>query len=470
MAKKFLDESGLSSLWAQIRNGYAGKWKVINFDTMSYNPVGKADNNGAERGDITIQTLSTTPVQDASGNWTVDDTKALQRIISIPVATTSKPGLLSSDDKYRIDNLSTSTENAIDIKGVQIDGTDLKLSNKKVNFALSYDAATDNLSLIDKNNGNVALSTVGILGDALKDAIISNAAIVDKDASNTSGTFLKITFVVTDQDGNNTTRDVYANVADLIDTYTAGTGISISTGSNTGVDGVASSKQISLKTATTSAIGGVKIRKDTTGYTVAATTTPTISANVTTGRYRGVEIDKNDAAFVYCPPENVSIGSGTTPTATTSHGGTFTAITSLSTNVDATTGDITISPATTTYTLPSETNISIDGSAGEEGKTLSWGGTFSVFKDISCSGTSKHKITKSNTTFTMPAETTLSLGTAKTGTAITLNPGTSSSKYTAVTNVEVSGHTVTLTKTDVSVDDPDSIPTATITALAYIVQ
>ena len=139
-------------------------------------------------------------------------------------------------------------------------------------------------------------------------------------------------------------------------------------------------------------------------------------------------------------------------------------------NVDATTGDITISPTTTTYTLPSETNISIDGNAGETGKALTFGGTFSVFKDISCSGTSKHKITKSNTTFTMPSETTLSLGTAKTGTAITLNPGTSSSKYTAVTNVEVTGHTVTLTKTDVTVDDPDSIPTATITALAYIAQ
>ena len=467
MAKKFLDESGLSSLWAQIRNGYAGKWKVVNFDTFTYTPHKDTD---GERGDIIIQTLSTTPTKDANGNWTVDDTKALQRVVSIPCVTTSLPGLMSANDKARLDQLETSTENAIDIKGVQIDGTDLTLTGKKVNFALSYDAATDNLSLIDKNNGNVALSTVGILGDALKDAIISNAEIVDKNASNTSGVFLKITFVVTDQDGKNTTRDVYANVADLIDTYTAGTGITISTGSNTGVDGVASSKTITLKTATTSAIGGVKIRKDTTGYTVAATTTPTISANITTGRYRGVEIDKNDAAFVYCPPENVSIGTGTTPSASTSHGGTFTAVTALGANVDATTGDITISPTTTTYTLPSETNISIDGNAGETGKALTFGGTFSVFKDISCSGTSKHKITKSNTTFTMPSETTLSLGTAKTGTAITLNPGTSSSKYTAVTNVEVTGHTVTLTKTDVTVDDPDSIPTATITALAYIAQ
>jgi hypothetical protein len=83
---------------------------------------------------------------------------------------------------------------------------------------------------------------------------------------------------------------------------------------------------------------------------------------------------------------------------------------------------------------------------------------------------SNHTITDQNKTFTMPSETTLSLGTQKTGTAITLNPGTSTSKYTAITGLSVTGHTITLTKTDVTVDDPDSIPTATITALAYIAQ
>ena len=70
MAKKFLDESGLSSLWAQIRNGYAGKWKVVNFDTFTYTPHKDTD---GERGDIIIQTLSTTPTKDANGNYVYKD-------------------------------------------------------------------------------------------------------------------------------------------------------------------------------------------------------------------------------------------------------------------------------------------------------------------------------------------------------------------------------------------------------------
>lgn len=461
MAKKFLDESGLNTLWAQIRNGYAGKWKVISFDGFSI-----AQQANKENVDIVTQTLSTTPTQDANGNWVVDDTKALQTVHSIKPATQTMPGLLSAADKTKLDNMSTDTESLIDIKGVQINNTDLVLSNKKVNFALSYDAATDNLSLVDLNDGSKALSTVGILGDALKDALITNAEIVDKNASNTAGTFLKITFKITDQDGTDTTRDVYANVADLIDTYTAGTGISISTGSNTGIDGVASSKQISLNAATASAIGGIKVAKDNSSYAVTSKTS-TVAADVTTGRYYGVEIDKNDKAFVYVPVENVSIGTGSTATGSPAHGGTFTAITALGANVDATTGDITISPTTTTYTLPSETTLSKGTDTTDTAQTLTFGGTFTAMVDTSVSG---HTITDKNKTFTLPSETQLSLGTTKTGTAITLDPGTNSSTYTAVTNVEVTGHTVTLTKTAVSVADPDSIATATITALAYIAQ
>lgn len=463
MAKKFLDEAGLGSLWTQIRSGYAPKWKVIAFDTMTINPV----KDNTERIDVTIQSISESPKQDKDGNWTVDTSKAYQKVLSIPTATQSLPGVMSTADKTKLDNMGTSIENTIPLKGVQIDGTDLNLTDKKVNFALSYDAATDNLSLIDKNNGNVALSTVGILGDALKDAIISNAEIVDEN-NGTTGTFLKITFVVTDQDGNNTTRDVYANVADLIDTYTAGTGITITTGNNTGIDGVASSKQIELKCATTRALGGVKIRKDTSGYTVAATTTPTISANITTGRYRGVEIDKNDAAFVYCPPENVSIGSGTTETASPTHQGTFTAITALDAFVDQTSGDITISPTTTTYTIPAETNISITGNSGATGTTLEFGGKFTVFKDISASGTNNHTITKSNTEFTMPTQTELSVSKQSDGTKVSLDPGVDSSFYYAITGLDVhNGHIIKPKYTQVWIQDPDSIPTTTITGLAY---
>ena len=55
-----------------------------------------------------------------------------------------------------------------------------------------------------------------------------------------------------------------------------------------------------LPTAKTDVIGGIKIHKDNSSYSVTAGTSA-ISANVTGGPYYGVEIDTNDKAFVYVP-------------------------------------------------------------------------------------------------------------------------------------------------------------------------
>ena len=55
-----------------------------------------------------------------------------------------------------------------------------------------------------------------------------------------------------------------------------------------------------LPTAKTDVIGGIKIHKDNSSYSVTAGTSD-ISANVTSGPYYGVEIDSTDKAFVYVP-------------------------------------------------------------------------------------------------------------------------------------------------------------------------
>jgi hypothetical protein len=85
------------------------------------------------------------------------------------------------------------------------------------------------------------------------------------------------------------------------DTYhkhTAGTGITLS---DTTADGDGSHDvKIDIKTAGTGEIGGIKVAKANSAYTV-ATNTSSISANVTSGKYYGVEIDKNNKAFVYVP-------------------------------------------------------------------------------------------------------------------------------------------------------------------------
>ena len=77
--------------------------------------------------------------------------------------------------------------------------------------------------------------------------------------------------------------------------HSAGTGLSIS-----GSGGTSGTTTYSLKTASTDEIGGVKVGKDNSSYAVTASTS-SISADVTSGKYYAVEVDKNDKAFVYVP-------------------------------------------------------------------------------------------------------------------------------------------------------------------------
>ena len=69
--------------------------------------------------------------------------------------------------------------------------------------------------------------------------------------------------------------------------------------------GVIKATKKTLSAASSTTIGGIKIGKDNSSYTVATNTSPTITANVTTaGKYYAVEIDKNDKAYVYVPWTN----------------------------------------------------------------------------------------------------------------------------------------------------------------------
>ena len=121
-------------------------------------------------------------------------------------------------------------------------------------------------------------------------------------------------------------------------TYTASTGLSLS------------STTFSLKTAGVSGasgaqIGGIKVAKDNSSYSV-TTLTSSISADVKSGKYYGVEIDKDDKAFVYIPwtdtnTKVTAVGNHYTPsggTTTSASGGTLTDITNSSSGVQVLTG------------------------------------------------------------------------------------------------------------------------------------
>ena len=151
----------------------------------------------------------------------------------------------------------------------------------------------------------------------------SNTKLTAKTAYGSTGTTAAAaggTFTVTD-----VKYDEYGHITGstdrtitLSETYTGtvtsvkliqGTGITVSN-SGTAITG-SGERTISLNTATTEAIGGIKIAKDNTGYSVTANTS-SLSADASGDKYYGVEIDKNDKAFVYVPWSNTKNTAGST--------------------------------------------------------------------------------------------------------------------------------------------------------------
>lgn len=130
----------------------------------------------------------------------------------------------------------------------------------------------------------------------------------------------------------NTVNTVAYDTTNKKITYTKGTTTSdLVTAATLFTDGKA--------TATTDVTGVIKVAKVTNNYTVAANTTSTINANITSGKYYGVELDSTGKAFVYVPWSNTTytaddgikidsdvIKHTNSVTAKTTYGGTDTAV------------------------------------------------------------------------------------------------------------------------------------------------
>ena len=443
MAKQFLDSTGLNALWTRIVNGFAPAWKAV--DLQSLTLTHNANN-------VVMGVSSTGP------NPGSDNKDVISGVLTIQPASTTAAGVMTSADKTKLDGLSNSINSAISISGVQVKGTDLTLTNKKANFDLKYNSTTDTLDIVDANKSNTVLTSVRIndfIGDALLSGVLTSATMVDKDKNGTAGTFLKLVFTTTDNAGNQSSSEIYANVADLVSTYTNGTGISITT-NNTGVDNTATSATISLKQAATNEIGGIQVSK-------VFTTNPTIQAATTYAtRYFPIETTKEGKAIVNIPSSSLSIGNATPASGgTISHGGTFTAITGLTEVESGTDGSTTLTPTLTTYTLPSVPNISVTANTKTTG-TPAHAGKFTVISAIEANG---HGFKYTPTEITLPAESTLSVAGTATD-SITLVPG-GSNEVQVLETVTASGHTITRDFKTIKVDDPASIDVATINALAY---
>ena len=86
MAKNFLDSTGLNSLWSKICSIFAPKW-------LAYRPSDSAVGTNPTQNTITFISAG------------IDGEKGKNKIVTLNAATATKAGLLSAEDKGKIDSL-----------------------------------------------------------------------------------------------------------------------------------------------------------------------------------------------------------------------------------------------------------------------------------------------------------------------------------------------------------------------------
>jgi hypothetical protein len=291
---------------------------------------------------------------------------------------------------------------------------------------------TDNDTKYSAGSGLTLNGTTFNHSNSVEGAAVCNATA-------TSGKTITIPHFTFDNQGHITlagtrthTVSGFTNNSGTVTSITPGTGL---TGASSDA-AITTSGTINLKTAsvagTTGAeIGGIKVAKDNSSYSV-ATNTSSISANVTSGKYYGVEIDKDDKAFVYVPwtdtnttsftitanatDDDVVVLSGTNGTNAT----TYTAS-------HAKTFGNTTAPYTAKYTSGNSTT-SISGYG--DSKTIKIPQiTVDEYGHVRAG-------TDESVTITMPSAQTIP----------TLSGGSAAETGKYVSGVTVSGHTVTVSK------------------------
>lgn len=250
-------------------------------------------------------------------------------------ATTTTAGLMSAADKEKLDGIATGankythptyTSKSSGLYKITVNGTGHVSAATAVAksdiIALgipaqdtTYDVMTGATSSADGESGLVPTPEAGenelyLRGDGTwakpTDTVYSHptyTARTGKPTANATPSFGG-TFTVS-QITSNTLGHVTGATDRTITipntTATTSTAGLMSASDKTKLDGIATgANKYTLPEATTSDLGGIKIAKDNASYTV-TTSTSSISDNVTSGKYYGVELDSTGKAFVYVP-------------------------------------------------------------------------------------------------------------------------------------------------------------------------
>jgi hypothetical protein len=447
--KKYLDFNGLNALWDNICDKFAPQWKSVNFDHIAKTSPTHEEDNVV----LTFQNLSMPPVADGEFAGVVDHTHVNQTTWTIAAAKAHEggsgghAGVMSAEDKTKLDALETTAEQAVTIKGVMVGGTTVHEptvnadgtrnwndslaidANKQVAFDFIYNSTADELQIIDLNASDATKVKASVkindmLGDSIKEAMIKSVELSSTDNFGNTGTFIKITFIVKNQsDDTNDNNVVYCNVADLIETYTKGDGIDISQNSN-GLDGAATATTISVIApaivSNDNKIGGIKSNKIYTGSVTnwkntSGTTAPKVqNLGTQSGRYFGIETDKVGHAFVNVPSASISLGTPTERTDSinnTQSTDTFTAMTGISIGLSEDGNAYTYTPEYTTFTVNQESELAVNDTKieqaniqlnGSTAQTITYKSEITVGCDeTDPNHTHDHEIKTVNSTFTI---------------------------------------------------------------------
>lgn len=527
--KTYLDSAGLAALWTKIQTGFAPRWTAYRPSAPSTDGVPPIDYN------MDVDTTKGGINFVSAGVLTSGGTKYGSDIrVVVPAAVPSingaggTAGLLSSVDKEKIDNMGTTAEGLVTLKGIHVgknNGTALKIDNNKfAHFNFVYNETTKSLDITDRNNSDAVLATVPLshfTEDLAISSVISGADVLAElpsGATLSGGTtknppYLALTFVLTREGVNaetganetyTETNTIYTSLADLVSTYTASTGLEVINLAGDDLDDdVHTTAAFRLKSAATGERGGIKVVEVTTGKakngtnyvtTNGTTYTEPIKHTANKGRYFGLERNSEDVAFVNVPIGNISVADEITvgdqsidvkENARTNVAQSFTIISGLNVSKDTDDQGHSITYKTKNIEILPETPITWATDGTGTATTLYDGSTFSVVTKVESTGNKNgHELKQTKTAYTFQ-ETELGFGTtvnaADDGDKFVASAGhvtggtpseeesisfVGGNSFTYLEDIAVNHHTITKTFKKTVISTP-TIPLSVINALTY---
>lgn len=183
MIKKYIDENGLLYFWTKLKTLIGGKVDKIDGKGLSTNDYTTTEKNKLDG--LTNYTHPTTsgnkhiPAGGSSGQilrWSADGTAAWgnDNNTTYSVATTSANGLMSKEDKTKLNGIATNAQVNV-IESIKVNGTAQTPSNKAVNITVP----TNNNQLTNGAGYQTSAQVQNAINNALTSAVVYKGTVTD---------------------------------------------------------------------------------------------------------------------------------------------------------------------------------------------------------------------------------------------------------------------------------------------------